>query len=95
MKNLKSQVIFRITSLLILLSLSYNLSAQLSDEYNIDKNILYYETGNSTITDYMRERCVLDIYYPANKKGFATVIWFHGGGLKGGNKFVPERWNMP
>lgn len=91
MKNFKSQVIFRITFLFILLSFSENLSAQLSEEYKIDENIFYYESTNSAITDYMKERCVLDIYYPTNKKRFATVIWFHGGGLKGGTKFIPER----
>jgi acetyl esterase/lipase len=38
----------------------------------------------------MKERCVLDIYYPKNKQGFPTVVWFHGGGLKAGNKFIPQ-----
>jgi acetyl esterase/lipase len=35
-----------------------------------------------------REKCLLDIYYPENVKGFATIVWFHGGGLKGGDKTV-------
>ncbi|MEG1585944.1 MAG: alpha/beta hydrolase [Bacteroidales bacterium] len=39
---------------------------------------------------YRSERCVLDIYYPTDKKGFKTVLFFHGGGLEGGNKFIPE-----
>lgn len=40
---------------------------------------------------YRRERCKLDIYYPTNmKKPFKTVVWFHGGGLKGGSKEIPE-----
>jgi acetyl esterase/lipase len=42
-------------------------------------------------TDYMKERCRLDVYRPANSKGFATVVWFHGGGLTGGNRAVPEK----
>lgn len=37
-----------------------------------------------------RERCVLDVYYPLNTKGFVTLVWFHGGGLTGGNKELPE-----
>jgi acetyl esterase/lipase len=32
----------------------------------------------------------LDIYLPKNVKDFATVIWFHGGGITGGEKFIPE-----
>lgn len=38
---------------------------------------------------YRNERCVLDLYYP-EKAGYATVIWFHGGGLTDGNRFVPQ-----
>ena len=36
--------------------------------------------------EYRRERCRLDIYYPENSDGFATLVWFHGGGLEGGSK---------
>ncbi|MNQ87980.1 Acetyl esterase [compost metagenome] len=32
----------------------------------------------------------MDIYYPKNTKGFATIVWFHGGGLTGGSKEIPE-----
>lgn len=39
--------------------------------------------------EYARERCKLDIYYPENTKDFATVVWFHGGGLSSGGKFIP------
>ena len=40
---------------------------------------------------YIQERCKLDIYYPENKGKYPTVIWFHGGGLSSGNKFIPEQ----
>ena len=56
-------------------------------EYKTDLNIAY-RTG-SNLTEYMKSRCRLDVYYPSNKKEFATVVWFHGGGLKNGNRFVP------
>ena len=39
---------------------------------------------------YASERCRLDIYYPSNAKVFATVVWFHGGGLKNGNRYIPD-----
>lgn len=59
-------------------------------EYKTLPDIPYYiETINPPDT-YLKERCVLDIYYPVDGKGFATVIWFHGGGLTGGNKEIPE-----
>ena len=55
------------------------------------KNIPYYEKnfpiqGNKAA---LQERCKLDIKTP-NRKGFPTLIWFHGGGLSRGGKFYPE-----
>jgi acetyl esterase/lipase len=38
----------------------------------------------------MKERCVLDLYYPENTADFITVVWFHGGGLTAGERFIPE-----
>ena len=35
---------------------------------------------------YKLERCKLDLYYPEDTEGFATLVWFHGGGLEGGSK---------
>lgn len=40
---------------------------------------------------YSRERCTLDVYYPEGLTGCPVVVWFHGGGLTGGEKFVPEQ----
>ncbi len=37
-------------------------------------------------TDYERERCTLDLYLPVAGQGFATIVWFHGGGLQNGHK---------
>ena len=56
--------------------------------YAIETNILYRSDGD--LTAYMRERCRLDVYYPTDTKAFATVVWFHGGGLTGGNRSIPE-----
>ena len=38
---------------------------------------------------YAAERCLLDLYLPTGAEGFATVIWYHGGGLTGGHKEIP------
>jgi len=54
------------------------------------ENIPYYPESETDVDEYLRDRCVLDLYYPAEIKGFPTVVWFHGGGLTGGNKFIPE-----
>lgn len=44
-----------------------------------------YKTGDN-LTDYERERCRLDVYLPQGKKDFPILVWFHGGGLKAGDK---------
>lgn len=59
-------------------------------EYETKTNIQYYNTATNKSDSYIHERCVLDIYYPKNTKGFATIVWFHGGGLTGGSKEIPE-----
>jgi acetyl esterase/lipase len=63
-------------------------SQSASVNYNI-KTDISYRTGN--MDDYQKERCKLDIYFPENLDSFTTVVWFHGGGLTGGEKSVPER----
>lgn len=44
-----------------------------------------YRTGDA-MTEYEQSRCKLDVYLPKESKGFATLVWFHGGGLKNGDK---------
>ena len=58
--------------------------------YLTKENIPYYDEAVRGQDAYIAERCVLDIYYPEEAKDFATVVWFHGGGLTGGNKSVPQ-----
>jgi acetyl esterase/lipase len=48
-----------------------------------------YRTGEA-LSEYEKQRRVLDVYLPADRKGFATLVWFHGGGLKGGSKDGPN-----
>lgn len=56
--------------------------------YGFEQDIAY-RSGDDT-NDYMRERCRLDVYYPSGARVFSTVVWFHGGGLKNGEKQVPD-----
>ena len=73
---------------ILLCSSSFFLYAQ-QDSYDLKENINYYPDSISSLEAYIKERCVLDIYYPQNKPDFATIIWFHGGGLKAGSKEIP------
>lgn len=40
---------------------------------------------------YREERCKLDVWYPTDVKDAPVIVWFHGGGLVGGNKYIPEK----
>lgn len=73
-------------SALLLGTLSLN-AQEVPLQYEIQQDVPYRPQSSDA---YARERCVLDIYYPTNRKGFATIVWFHGGGLTGGEKHIPE-----
>jgi len=60
-------------------------------QYETIFNINYYSDEINNLDDYIKERCVLDVYYPNNIKGFPTIVWFHDGGLTGCNKEIPEQ----
>jgi len=59
-------------------------------DYMIKTDISYYNEDLVEVDDYVKERCVLDVYAPTTITDFPTIIWFHGGGLKGGEKHIPE-----
>ncbi len=80
----------KIFASILLLSFALQSMAQKVD-YILKSDIRYYSEVINKTDAYINERCILDIYYPKNAKGFATIIYFHGGGLTSGNKFIPER----
>jgi len=54
-------------------------------------NVAYYATSELNRADeYQKTQCRLDLRYPTNRPGFATVVWFHGGGLTGGKRHFIE-----
>ena len=46
---------------------------------------LHYRAGDG-LTDYERERCVVDLYLPKPRKDCSAVVWFHGGSMVSGSK---------
>lgn len=53
-------------------------------QYNQVNDIPYREAAEG----YAQERCKLDVYYPTNAQDAPVVVWFHGGGIEGGNKHI-------
>lgn len=60
-------------------------------EYRTEKSIPYRDAKTEKLDEYTIKCCQLDFYYPVNKKAFATLVWIHGGSLKGGKKEIPEK----
>ncbi len=77
------------TLTILLLLVSGFVLAQTS--YKQISDIPYRSDVEQQADSYIAERCKLDLYYPENKDDFTTVVWFHGGGLTGGEKFIPEK----
>ena len=53
-------------------------------QYNQVNDIPYREAAEG----YAQERCKLDVYYPTNAEDVPVVVWFHGGGIEGGEKHI-------
>ena len=47
-------------------------------------DVSYY--GGAGSGRLRRSRCRLDIWYPKDQADFPTLVWFHGGGLKEGDR---------
>ena len=58
--------------------------------YLLERDVSYLPPGEPDA--YRRERARLDVYYPAGADTAArpVVVWFHGGGLTGGQRHLPD-----
>ena len=56
--------------------------------YQTESGLAYRPDSEPDV--YARERCKLDVYHPVGASAAPTVVWFHGGGLTGGNRSVPS-----
>jgi len=61
-----------------------------ASESHIVENISYYSQVEKSSTSYQLKRSVLDVYCPPSKHLLPVVIWFHGGGLTSGKKYIPS-----
>ena len=73
----------------LLILLSVQIVAQDSG-YLQKSDISYYSDTISDSNSYIKKRCVLDLYYPKDSTSYATIVWFHGGGLTSGEKEIPD-----
>ncbi|MBN2211758.1 MAG: alpha/beta hydrolase [Sedimentisphaerales bacterium] len=59
--------------------------------YKTISDISYFDIDSNTPDEYRQQQCKLDLYVPLKESGFATVVWFHGGGLTTGDKSIPQQ----
>ncbi|GAA5028640.1 lipase [Marivirga lumbricoides] len=79
--------------LLLLITLNYNTFGQnvkAKIDYKTETAVPYYSEKMMQGDDYMQKMCVFDFYYPTSVKNYPTIVWFHGGGLTSGERFIPE-----
>ena len=69
--------------------ISYTTSAQ--QQYETVKAMHYYAYSINQSDAYIDSQCVLDLYYPKGANNFATIVWFHGGGLTAGHRELPQQ----
>ncbi len=81
-------IYFRALTLFVLFSVVATAQEKIAKtDYATKSDIAYRSESDESI----RSKCRLDVYYPTNVDSFPTVVWFHGGGLTGGKREVPNR----
>lgn len=94
MNSLNGMLVLSLLLPLIAPTAIYAQAVATDADYKTVRNISYRE--DSTAPDQPSgatgANCQLDLHHPAGPgaKGFATVVWFHGGGLTQGIKEIPE-----
>jgi acetyl esterase/lipase len=80
------QAIYMKRNILILTFSFLVCAAAFGADYTTTSNINYRHGSNDK---YVNSICLLDIAVPQGAKDAAVVVWFHGGGLEGGQKEIP------
>lgn len=76
-----------ITKILVLFLLSTCCAVASAQAYRIVNDVPYTHKTDA----YSLERLKLDVYHPTGVIDAPVIVWFHGGGLEGGNKEIPAR----
>ncbi len=58
-------------------------------QYETEQAIPYLADPAAAAAPYAQEKCKLDFYHPAGGKGWPTVVYYHGGGLRNGDRSIP------
>ncbi|OXU14854.1 alpha/beta hydrolase [Sedimentisphaera salicampi] len=75
---------------IILAAVLFSLPAIAAENYKTETDILYRSAGQAEADSYIKQSCRLDVYYPDEEGVYPSVVWFHGGGLSAGGKYIPH-----
>ena len=56
----------------------------------VETDIAYYPDAVRAQDDYVASRAKLDVYCPDSAAQLPVVVWFHAGGIRGGEKHLPD-----
>ena len=90
----QNQIVKTLTTLITLFNIqlaAQNLADESDPPHLFLKDLPYLSEEQSGYDDYAADRCKLDVYIPTNAQNASTVVWFHGGGLRSGQKHIPDR----
>lgn len=71
--------------LLVTLALCCSVAYSQDHQYKTEKDIIY-----RSVDDYATKMCRMDIAYPEGAEARPVIVWFHGGGLTGGWRHIPQ-----
>lgn len=71
--------------LLVTLALCCSVAYSQGHQYKTEKDIIY-----RSVDDYATKMCRMDIAYPEGAEVRPVIVWFHGGGLTGGWRHIPQ-----
>lgn len=71
--------------LLVTLALCCSVAYSQEHQYKTEKDIIY-----RSVDDYATKMCRMDIAYPEDAEARPVIVWFHGGGLTGGWRHIPQ-----
>lgn len=79
----------RLSRAILVGTMAFAMGVHAAETRKVATNIRYRTDNDCAGNAYMLERCVLDINYPEGVSNAVVILWFHGGGLTGGNKHIP------
>ena len=71
--------------LLLLVAVTF-ISTNMAADYKYEREIVYRNDD-----EYATKMCRIDIAAPENAKDAPVIVWFHGGGLTGGKRSIPQQ----